>query len=390
MKDEGVEEIMPLPWVPLSPRHNDPAVTQAFIKLTARVKQILDAGLIKNESIDLVEESPFTADLGWIKDNLNDPADEGEFVGHFAGQMAGQFERVGIAVDNLSAIKVLAQRLKTGYETISSLARTISMCAVSVNYALDPEAESEERVTRFAADIIAQVTYARRIGFGMISNWTPPRISEPGGAESREGTPEYVASLIEEEGLQVVWSKGKSPRPIAVSYGTSRSDVNWRISDRSRKIDSQGHFGWLLTSGVAHTEPWATRSLNEGSVDFYATMARAIIIPSAKSIAFDMGRYFGFPADGIMDRIKQADNDFANVISPILTEAVFRLPEDDPRRLQFERNMFDMVMDWHRTLGGTILSLPEEQEVSAGEWGEPSRCKHPSRQCNVQRRESEY
>lgn len=346
--------------VPLAPHHNDPTVTQAFIKLIARVKHILDSGITKNENLDLAEQSPFKTDLDWIEENLKNPRKDGDFFMHFAGQVAGQFERVGIATDNLAAIKILAQRLKTGYETISSLARTISICAVTINYTVDPRVTSEERVTRFTADIIAQTIYAHRADFTIIHNWSLPDDDETGGAGPERGTPEYVAALLEQEGLDVQWSKGKRRHPLAVRHGASRSEVNWNLSSRSKKIDDLGHFGWLLTSGVAHTEPWATRNLNEGSVDFYATMARAIVVPAAKSIASDLGAYFGFPVEEVIERIDQAESDFMGVISPIFVKAVNQLPEDDPRRIQHESSMLEMAMNLFSALDEMGLGLPED------------------------------
>lgn len=360
MNRNEAEKEPPMMAVSLSPHHNDPAVTQAFIKLIARIKHILDSGITKNENFDLIESSPFNIDLDWIKENLKNPGDEGDFLMHFAGQVAGQFERVGIATDNLAAIKILAQRLKTGYETISSLARTISICAVTINYTVDPKATSEERVTRFAADIIAQINYARRVNSGIIHNWSPPVDDETGGTGPEHGTPEYVAALLEQEGLDVQWSKGKHRYPLAVRHGASRSEVNWNLSSRSKKIDDLGHFGWLLTSGVAHTEPWATRNLNEGSVDFYATMARAIVVPAAKSIASDLGTYFGFPVEEVIERIDQAESDFVGVISPIFVKAINQLPEDDPRRIQHESNMLETAMNLFSALDEMGLGLPED------------------------------
>lgn len=342
----------PLPAISLKPDHNDPGVTKAFIAIAARIQQVLNRAGPRNNEFVPAPNSPFATDLDWIKNHIVEPYGDVDLLLEFSNYVTNQGQRARMAADNVSAMKILARRMTKGFEAASSLARAISVCATSIRYAIDPSETSEVRVTRFAAGLVAQANYARRAQFGMqiIKSESGSR---PNGRTQNIADPEAICSLLEAVGFSISRIKRQDNRPRTVMHGDVQSAINWNASSESKKIDDLSHFGWLLTSGVAHAEPWATENFNEGSVDFYATMAKAILVPSTVSIIKDLGSYLGYPTDREIKQLETAEIAFGETIEPIFVRAMERLPEDDPRRVQYNARIFEEIA----TFENEILSL---------------------------------
>jgi hypothetical protein len=320
------------------PDKDDPAVTKAFLQFCPKLVQVawqIDASVDLDQ---MPEEALFTQDLAWIKRSITNEGELPGFADAFAVAIGFHGERLDIAAQHVTAMKILAKHLSQGYEVSASHVRAVVDTALSVRSALDSSIQSEERVTRFAADQLAQQEYATRALNS--ATWNNIDTFDENGApiddeEDSLDAKEQLAQHFEACGFEVCRDRRDRSRMRSVAHGQHKVEIRTNASRVAKEMNETMPFAWNLTSGAAHVEQWAMSSFNEGSVDFYITMASAALCPSFKSILTDLGVYFGADVTGPLSKLEAAHTSFLEACRPVYERALARLPEDDPRRILF-------------------------------------------------------
>ena len=163
---------------------NNPAATQAFLRVCARLAQV--SGVLTSGNVVGTSSvgSPFHRDMAWIERSLEPTEAEG-FGEAFGEHVRNHRGRIAIAGDHVGAMKTLARHMTAGYEVAASHARAVLLAAISLHHLMGPGLSAEARMCRFAAHLLEQGAYSGRLG-GVISAWVPEADGEDAGASVAE------------------------------------------------------------------------------------------------------------------------------------------------------------------------------------------------------------
>ena len=145
---------------------DDPTVTEAFVRLCAKLTKVSSRFEKLHESAEKDAACPLRDDLHWLTENIA-PAELDDFAAAFVEHVNYQLKKRQILEHHVSAMKHLAKYMNSGYEVSSSHARSIVLGSISIHYFLSSSLTSEERVTRFAANLLEQAKYTGRISRSM-------------------------------------------------------------------------------------------------------------------------------------------------------------------------------------------------------------------------------
>lgn len=312
--------------IPLGDQADSPEAADAFATVCTKLPHITRPLLAEALELDLQSTSPCGMDLEWLVTEGGSDAD-GDLVRLYIATVNEQFHLLAIANRHTAAMRVLSKRLTDGHEVMSSHARPVLVASITATRTLAPTITPERRICRVLATALAQARFSDRIQDATTREYAG---AIDGGNKAR--AIDQVLALIATTNFDVLRAKRDPDRILAVAHGDVKEDLDWNIAPAAKALGFREEFIWFLTSGAAHTEPWATSNFNEGTTDLYATLALGALVPSYDRFATAIGQHLGIDVTEMRAQVSEVEARFTQRLMTILERAIDALPVDAPAR----------------------------------------------------------
>lgn len=312
--------------IPLGDQADSPEAADAFATVCTKLPHITRPLLAEDLGSNLQSTSPCGADLEWLVTEGGSDADS-DLVRIYIATVNEQLHLLDIANRHTAAMRVLSKRLTDGHEVMAAHARPVLVASIAATRTLEPTITPERRVCRVLATALAQARFSDRI-----QDATTREYSGAKDDGNRARAIDHILALISMTNFDVVRAKRDPDRILGVAHGEVKEDLDWNVAPTAKALGFREEFTWFLTSGAAHTEPWATNNFNEGTTDLYATLALGALVPSYDRFATAIGEHLGIDVAEMRAQVSEVEERFTQRLMRILERAIDSLPMDAPAR----------------------------------------------------------
>lgn len=312
--------------IPLGDQAKSPEALNAFATVCTKLPHITRPLLAGDLGSNLQSTSPCGVDLEWLVTEGGSDAD-GDLVRLYIATVNEQLQLIDITNRHTAAMRVLAKRLTDSHEVMAAHARPVLVASITATRTLDSAITPERRICRVLAIALAQARFSDRI-----QDATAREYMEVNGDGNQPRAIDQVLALIAPTSFEVQYAKKQPERILAVARGDVKENLDWNVGPAAKTLGFREEFTWLLTSGAAHTEAWATSNFNEGTTDLYATLCLGVLVPSYDRLASAIGQHLGIDVKEMRAQLSDVEDRFNRSLMSVLDRAMDVMPLDATAR----------------------------------------------------------